>query len=71
MKVTIEITEKGWTTEVHINGNVILEKHIATPAGSKSIEGDFENSEDIGNDLYDALNNFANYDVMRALANES
>ena len=69
-KVTIEITEKGWTVSVHKDEKTFIEKHVATPTGAKSIEGNFEDEPEISEELYDALSGFANYDIMRALANE-
>ena len=69
-KVTIEITEKGWTVSVHKDEKTFIEKHVVTPTGAKSIEGNFEDEPEISEELYDALSGFANYDIMRALANE-
>lgn len=69
-KVIIEITEKGWSITVHKNEKKFIEKHVATPTGAKSIEGNFGNEYEISEELYEALSGFGNYDIMCALANE-
>ena len=69
-KVTIEITENQWTVTVQKDEKTFIEKHVATPTGAKSIEGNFEDESEISEDLYDALSGFANYDIMCALANK-
>lgn len=66
-KVTIEITEKGWTVTVQKDEKTFVEKHIATLTGAQSIEGDFEYNDEINEELYEALSGFSNYDIMRAL----
>lgn len=69
-KVTIEITENQWTVTVQKDEKTFIEKHVATPTGAKSIEGNFENESEISDELYEALSGLANYDIMRALVNE-
>jgi hypothetical protein len=70
-KVTIEITSNGWTINVHNNDNVLTENHVATMFGSECHNPVFESSDEISDDLYEAIDSFSNYDVMRALVNES
>jgi len=66
-KVTIEVTEKGWTTSVKLDGRIFTEKHEATRTGSKRVEGNFEDYDQIGDNLHDALDGFVIYDIMNGL----
>jgi hypothetical protein len=66
--VKIEVTEKGWDITVNLNGETFIEKHVATPTGAKCIEGNFDDVN-MDDDLRESLQGFANYDIMRALAN--
>jgi hypothetical protein len=66
-KVSIEVTEKGWTTTVQLDGRIFTEKHEVTPTGAKTVEGNFEDHEQIGDKLLDALQGFAMYDIMNGL----
>lgn len=66
-KVTIEITENGWETKVELNGKTYIEKHKRTNFGSEGYEGNFEDEDDLTDELYDALSGFAQHDIMQAL----
>jgi len=66
--VIIEVTEKGWNITVNLNGEIFVEKHVATSTGAKCIEGNFDDVY-MDDDLRESLQGFANYDIMRALAN--
>lgn len=69
-KVSIEITDKGWSVTVQKGEKTFIERHVVTPIGSKCIEGDFENESGISEDLYYALSSFSNFDIMNALIKE-
>jgi hypothetical protein len=66
-KVTIEVTENGWETKLEINGETFIEKHERTDTGAKGYEGNFEEEEEITDEMIDALQGFAQYDIMNAL----
>ena len=66
-KVTIEVTENGWETKVELNGKTYIEKHKRTNFGSEGVEGNFENEDELTDELYDALSGFAQHDIMQAL----
>jgi len=66
-KVTIEVTENGWSTTVEINGKTHVEKHIRTSYGSKCVLGDFEMNDELSDELYGSLTDFINMDIMSAL----
>lgn len=67
-KVTVEITDNGWTTTVEINGKKFVEKHKKTRFGAESTKGNFENQEEISEELYEAVSSgFYAYNVMLAL----
>ncbi|MDT3417119.1 hypothetical protein QO009_003014 [Brevibacillus aydinogluensis] len=71
-KVTVEITEHGYSVKVMLDGKTYTQVYKATEYGSKQVSGDdFEEIEEIDDDLYDALNSFFGHDVMHALANRS
>lgn len=66
-KISIEITNKGWTTTVSLNGKTFVEKHVVTPTGAQSIEGDFESEVGIPEEVYEALNPSFSFECMQAL----
>lgn len=66
-KIVIEVTSGGWETVVTINGEEYREKHVATATGAKSVEGNFENEDDMPEEVYDALNSTFPFDCMQAL----
>ena len=66
-KIVIEVTSDGWETTATINGKKFKEKHVATATGAKSIEGNFENEEDMPEEVYYALNSTFPFDCMQAL----
>lgn len=67
-KVNIEITSEGWRTTVTLNGEEYVEEHKRTSSGAKQVsEFAFEDYDEITDNLYDALNSFFEFDVMRAL----
>lgn len=68
-KVTIEITAEGWESKVEINGETYTEKHRSTRIGTEGYEGNFEDEEELTDDLCDALGGFSQYDIMLALKN--
>lgn len=70
-KITVEITSTGWTTTVQLNGETFIEKRISTDggAGAKGVEGNFEEEDNIPEELYDALNAFFPFECMQALQN--
>ncbi|MFZ4414884.1 MAG: hypothetical protein ACOYOV_17490 [Bacteroidales bacterium] len=65
-KVIIEVTEKGWTTSVHLDGNIFTQNVQSTRYGAKG-DKNFGDHIGISDDLLDALDNFAFYDIMNAL----
>ena len=67
-KIVIEVTSDGWETTVTINGKEYKEKHVATGYGSVSVEGSFENEEDIPDEVYDALSSSFIFECMQALS---
>ena len=71
-KVIIEITDKGWTTRLHIEGREYEEKSVSTYFGAERIKGNFNDEEELIGDMYepliDALGDFSSYDIMRALS---
>lgn len=69
-KVTIEVTENGWETKVELNGKTYIEKYKRTSFGSEGYEGDFENEEDLTDELYYALDEFEPHNIMKALRNQ-
>ncbi|MCU6767361.1 hypothetical protein OCV73_00090 [Barnesiella propionica] len=66
-KIIIEVTPKGWESTVTINGKEFKERHIATSTGAKSVEGDFENEDNIPDEVYDVLNTSFPFECMEAL----
>lgn len=66
-KVTIEVTENGWETKVEVNGKTYIEKHEADQFGAKGVEGNFEEEEELTDEMVDALGGFAQYNIMKAL----
>lgn len=66
-KISIEITSKGWTITVNINGKTFVEKYVETPTGAEGVEGDFESEDDIPEKVYDALNSLFPFECMQAL----
>lgn len=66
-RITIEITPNGWESTVTIDGKEYKEKHVATAFGSESIEGNFENEDDIPEEVYDALNSSFPFECMQTL----
>ena len=67
-KIKIEITPDGWESTVIIDGKEYKEKHVATGYGSVSVEGSFENEEDIPDEVYDALSSSFIFECMQALS---
>lgn len=67
-KVTIEITSEGWKTILEVNGEHFVEEHKRIGSGARQAsEKLIEDYDILTDDLYDALNSFFQYDVMRAL----
>lgn len=69
-KVTVEITEKGWVLKVQLGEKVFEGKGVIDGPGRASHYGDdFEEIEEISDDLYDAIDGFFCSDVAFALKN--
>ncbi len=66
-KVTIEITEKGWTITANVNGKTFTEENVSTSTGSKGLGIAISEQKDCLEELADALDSFAFYDIMCAL----
>ena len=66
-KVIIEITDKGYITTVFFNGKEYIEEWESRLTGSKCIRGNFENEDDIPEELYYALSDHDPYDIMKQL----
>jgi hypothetical protein len=66
-KVTIEITEKGWTLKAVVDGNEYKEIGVITPTGAIHKGDDIDDMEWMSEELYDALNSFFCYEVANAL----
>lgn len=66
-KISIEITADGWKTDVTINGKTYTERHVGNYYGSKCVEGNFEEEEEIPESVYDALDSFFCFDCQQAL----
>ncbi|TKI55107.1 hypothetical protein E8L90_06340 [Brevibacillus antibioticus] len=68
-KVIVEITKEGYKVTVNVNGEEYSQEYRATEFGSEQVSGvDFETTDQISDELYDALNSFFAYDVMKALS---
>ena len=68
-KVIVEITETGYKINVTIEGQTFTEVHERTKSGARRMEGDFEEVEEMSEELYDSLSGFTFYDIMEALNN--
>lgn len=68
-KITLEITDQGWTTTVQVDNKTFIEKYVSTHNGvsAKSIEGNMEIEEGLPEGIYDALDNFFPLDCMQSL----
>ncbi|MFV0587090.1 hypothetical protein [Bacteroides reticulotermitis] len=66
-KIVIEVTSNGWEISVTINGREYKENHIATEYGD-FIGGNFEEEEDIPEEVFDALNSSFPFECMQALS---
>ncbi|MDV3674473.1 hypothetical protein CMU30_13910 [Elizabethkingia anophelis] len=68
-KVIVEITETGYKVSVTIEEQTFTEVHERTKSGARRMEGDFEEVEEMSEELYDSLSGFTFYDIMEALNN--
>ena len=66
-KINIEITSSGWKIDVTINGKTYTERHIGNYGESECIEGNFEESDNIPDEVIDVLNSFFCFDCQQAL----
>ena len=66
-KISIEITNKGWTTTVNIDGKTFVGKYVESPTGAEGVEGNFESEDGIPEEVYDALNSLFPFECMQAL----
>lgn len=66
-KIAIEITPEGWRTSITINGKEFEQKYVVTATGARCIDGDFENEDDIPDEIYNALNSSFPFECMQAL----
>ena len=70
-KVTIEITDSGYTYTVELNnGTIAVQTHEATQGGSKSVGHLLEDNNAIPDELIAVISNasFEVDDIMRALS---
>lgn len=68
-KITLEITDQGWTTTVQVDNKTFIEKYVSTHNGvsAKSIEGNMEIEEGLPEGIYDVLDNFFPLNCMQSL----
>ena len=66
-EVNIKITPDGWECEVKLGSRTFNEIHVSTSRGSRCIEGDFENSHDIEEQLFESLSGMTFYEIMQGL----
>lgn len=66
-KITIEITELGWTTKVQVDGHEATQIGKITERGSTE-DTDFDDIEWISDSLADSLNSFYCHDVATSLS---
>lgn len=64
-KIILEITADGFDTSVFINGKEYTSSYDAKKNIGKGV--DFENTPEIPNEIYDALNSMFAYDCVEAL----
>lgn len=69
-KVTIVITDEGWTTTIELGSETIIDKHKATSYGAAGVTGCLEDNLNLSDDLCDAVESAGTYDIMKALRNE-
>lgn len=65
--VTVTITDKGWETKIDIGGQIFIEKHEMTRTGAKMVESNLDRQSDIPEELQEALEGFAFYNISNAL----
>lgn len=68
-KVIIEITPEGWTTTIELDGKKITDEHVATSYGATGVNGCLEDNENLPDDLYEAIEGFDAYEIMKVLRN--
>lgn len=68
-KVVIEITDKGWTKKVLINGKEFNEDWKLTYFGGKNVGQDLEEVEEIPEGLWESLRDNDPYEIANALKN--
>lgn len=67
-KVTIIVTETGYTITLELNGKTYTQKWEATSSGSTCVEDSFKELEEEYPELcYDITDGFTAYDIMKSL----
>jgi len=66
-KVTIEITQEGWETTVHLNDKTYTEKWEKTEHGARCTTPELLEEVQLTSELRSSLDSFYHSDVMYAL----